>query len=207
MSDRPGPLVTIAARGEAPGTRPPPIPFPRRLAGLAPMAAAFAGLIVIAYFVLRPQGDGVPLSVAAAIPGHQVPDFTLRDIDGAPRALRALRGRAVLLNFWGTYCLPCRHEMPEIQRTVAHFRGRPVTIWGIEDQGNTAGLIRLFIDQIGVSYPQLPDERAAVGLRYRVNALPVSVFIGSDGRVTATNVGALTYPDFVARLGRGLGGT
>lgn len=168
------------------------------------MLVALLGVFAIAYFVLRPQGESIPLSVAAPIAGHPAPDFTLRDIDRAPRALRAQRGRAVLLNFWGVYCLPCRHEMPEIQRAVAHFHGRPVTIWGIEDQGNDAGLIRLFINQIGVSYPQLPDLRVVVGLRYQVNALPVSVFVGPDGRVTATNVGALTYPGFVARLDRAL---
>jgi peroxiredoxin len=176
------------------------------LVGLAPFALAVLGVAIAAYFVLRPQGDTTPLSVAAPIPGHPAPTFLLRDIDGVPRSFAAQRGRAVLLNFWGVYCLPCRHEMPQIQRAARHFAGQPVTIWGIEDQSDPADVIRLFINQIGVSYPQLPDPHLTVGLRYRVNAIPVSVFICPDGRVSFVNVGALQYPDFVAHLTAALRG-
>jgi peroxiredoxin len=183
---------------------------PRRrlggVAGLAPLAIAAIGVALIFYLVLRPQGDTMSLSEAAAIPRHPAPDFTLRDIDGVPRALHAQRGRAVLLNFWGINCPPCRHEMPEIMRAVRHFQGQPVTIWGIDDQGDSPDDIRLFTGQIGVHYPQLPDAQLRVGLRYRVDALPVSVFIRPDGRVSFVNVGALHYPDFVAHLSAALRG-
>ncbi len=164
------------------------------------MLLAALGVGIAAYLVLRPTGDDVPLSVAAAIAGHPAPDFTLGDLDGDRRQLRLQRGHAVMLNFWGIYCLPCRHEMPEIQRAVAHFAGQPITIWGIEDQSNPVSAIRQFVDQIGVSYSQLPDLRLRVGLQYKVNALPVSVFISPDGRVTLVYTGPLTYADFVANL-------
>jgi len=178
---------------ERPSTR-------RRIAGLVPFAAAILGVALIAYFVLRPQGDDVPLSVAAPIAGHPAPDFTLRDINGVRRVLHAQHGRAVLLNFWGINCPPCRHEMPEIWRAAQHFQGQPVTIWGIDDQSDAVSDIRLFTNQIGVFYPQLPDPRLVVGLRYQVSALPVNVFIGPDGRVTLIHAGPLTYPDFVRDL-------
>jgi peroxiredoxin len=161
---------------------------------------------LVFYFVLRPQGDTVPLSVAAAIPRHLAPDFTLHDIDGVARELRSQRGRAVLLNFWGINCPPCRHEMPEIWRAAQHFRGQRITVWGVDDQSDAISDIRLFTKQIGVHYPQLPDPGLVVGLRYRVNALPVSVFIRPDGRVSFVNVGALHYPDFVAHLTAALRG-
>ncbi|HVA92251.1 MAG TPA: TlpA disulfide reductase family protein [Chloroflexota bacterium] len=172
----------------------------RRLAGLTPFVLAFLGVLLIAYFVLRPQGDQTPLSVAAPIAGHPAPDFTLRDIDGVRRVLRTQHGHAVLLNFWGINCPPCRHEMPEIWRAAQHLRNQPVTIWGIDDQSDAVSDMRLFTNQIGVYYPQLPDPRLVVGLRYQVSALPVNIFIGPNGRVTLTHVGPLTYPDFVAHL-------
>ena len=198
------PLAQDAASGEQLPRR--PMSLARWLAGIAPFAVAVLGVGLVAYLVLRPQGDDVPLSTPAAIARHLAPDFTLRDIDGVPRALRAQRGRAVLLNFWGINCPPCRHEMPEIWRAARHFRIQPVTVWGIDDQSDAVADIRLFINQIDVHYPQLPDPNLTVGLRYRVNALPVSVFIRSDGRVSFVNVGALTYPDFVTHLGQALHG-
>ncbi len=188
--DWPGAHIPPRARGR----------WARRLAGLAPFAMAFLGVVLIAYFVLSPHGDQTPLSVAAPIAGHPAPDFTLRDIDGVRRVLRTQRGRAVLLNFWGINCPPCRHEMPEIWRADQYLRNQPVTIWGIDDQSDAVSDMRLFTNQIGVHYPQLPDPRLVVGLRYQVSALPGNIFIGPDGRVTLAHVGPLTYPDFVAHL-------
>jgi peroxiredoxin len=176
-------------------------------AGIAPVAVAVFAVALVFYFVLRPQGDDLPLSVAAAIPRHLAPAFTLRDTDGIPRALGAQRGRAVVLNFWGINCPPCRREMPEIWRAAQHFRDQPVTVWGIDDQSDAISDIRLFTNQIGVHYPQLPDVGLVVGLRYRVNALPVSVFIRPNGRVSFVNVGPLHYADFVTQLTTALRGT
>jgi peroxiredoxin len=190
-------LIQTKARVGAQAQRP---PLGRRLAGWLPILVAVLGVAAAAYLVLRPQGASVPLSVAAPIAGHPAPTFTLRDIDGHPRSLQAQRGRAVLLNFWGIYCLPCRHEMPEIWRAAQHLRDQPVTIWGIDDQSDAVSDMRLFTNQIGVHYPQLPDPRLVVGLRYQVSALPVNIFIAPDGRVTLAHVGPLTYPDFVAHL-------
>ncbi len=172
-------------------------------------APALAVCIVL-LLSLRPApqpagGSYLPAGLAIGLPA---PDFTLRDLQGRPWRLSALRGHAVLLNFWATYCPPCRQEMPALERAARHYRalgrqGRSAAplILGIDAGGEDRATVAGFARQVGVTYPLLLDpELAATLVAYHVPAIPLSIVLDARGLIHQTHLGALRYADAVAAL-------
>lgn len=125
----------------------------------------------------------------APLPGYRAPDFTLTAINGETITLSALRGRPVVLNFWATWCPPCRVEMPFFQRASANYNGRAIVL-GISD-GETADVVTRFAAQNGLSYPLLPDSDSQVSRQYATRALPTTFFIDADGMITEVHSGII----------------
>lgn len=123
----------------------------------------------------------------APIVGHLAPDFTLPTIFGEAHTLSDYRGQPVVLNFWASWCGPCRVEMPFFERAQMKYNGR-ATILGV-NQGESAAVIRDFHARQPVSYPLLVDDDNAVNLRYAVNSLPTTIFLDADGVVREVIVG------------------
>jgi peroxiredoxin len=115
--------------------------------------------------------------------GEPVPALTLQTLDGAPLPLASLRGRVVLVNFWATWCPPCRLEMPAFQRTWASRGARGLVVVGIsEDRGGEAE-VRRFLAERGVTYPVAMDDGRAGAAFGGVRALPTSFLIDRRGVV------------------------
>ncbi len=139
---------------------------------------------------------GVPVSapisaaVPAAQPDHPAPTFSLATLTGQHVSLQSLRGHAVLLNFWATWCTACRSEMPRLERWYRNLHGRGITILGVDDTEG-AGSVRDFVHRYGVNYPIVLDTNGTVSARYGVSFLPVSVLINARGTVTSVHLGVL----------------
>ena len=121
-------------------------------------------------------------------------NFDLPLLDGTRSVLNDHRGSFVFLNFWATWCPPCREEMPameELQRSLADL---PFTILAVSVQEDPATVSR-FIDQYGFTFPILLDRNGRVTASYGVRGLPTSYFIAPDGRVAGMIVGILPWDD------------
>lgn len=128
--------------------------------------------------------------------GHVAPSFTATDLNGQDVRLDALRGQVVVLNFWATWCGPCRAEMPEIE---VYGRGRQgsVAIVGV-NVGESADIIAPYIQQVGITFPVLPGADQELANQYRITALPSSIMLDRAGVVRRRVVGPMTL-DTLAR--------
>lgn len=121
-------------------------------------------------------------------PGQPAPDFALRALDGPTLRLRELRGQVVLLNFWATWCAPCREEMPQLTRLHTKYRAAGLTVVGVnvdDDSRNTADVAR----KLGVNFPVLLDSEKQVSKLYALASMPSTVLIDRDGQVRHVHKG------------------
>jgi cytochrome c biogenesis protein CcmG, thiol:disulfide interchange protein DsbE len=111
--------------------------------------------------------------------GRPAPDFTLTTVAGETVQLSALRGQPVVLNFWATWCGPCRNEMPALEAASQRFAGE-VAFMGV-DQGESQAVVAAYLDELGVTFTVPLDSDMAVGDRYHVGGLPTTYFVDAEG--------------------------
>jgi thiol-disulfide isomerase/thioredoxin len=138
-----------------------------------------------------PQPGGSP-SPAAAAAAH-APDFTLAALDGGTVTLSALRGRWVLVNFWATWCLPCREEMP-LLAAAAQEHADTLTVLAVNMREQPEE-VAAFLAELGVSLPVLLDPDDATLLAYQVRGLPVSYLVAPDGAIARRILGPVQPGD------------
>ena len=130
---------------------------------------------------------GLPARASIA-PTTPAPDFTLRSLGGPNLRLKEQRGKVVLLNFWATWCGPCREEMPQLNKLYEKYRPSGFTLLGInvdEDSRNAAGIA----DKLALKFPVLLDADKQVSKLYELSAMPSTVLVDRDGRVRYLNRG------------------
>lgn len=151
-----------------------------RLAALLCMVAAAALLTLL----FKPDsGSSFALGNRRAMP-----DFRMATLEGGAWRLADHRGSIVLLNFWATWCPPCRHELPGLVRLAKTYAGRGVEVAGIS-MDEEADLVRGFARQHGISYPVLLP-RPGEALASQVTSLPTTLLLDRHGRIARTYVGA-----------------
>jgi len=123
--------------------------------------------------------------------GNAAPDFATMDDSGNAFRLSDLRGEVVLLNFWATWCGPCRAEMPAFEAAYQANAGRGFTIVGV-NFGEAPDVVNAFRAEQNVTYPLVMDENAAVQDMYAISGYPTSYLIGRDGVILARSLGELT---------------
>jgi len=128
-------------------------------------------------------------TAAAAVPlDGRAPDFTLPSAAGANLRLQEQRGQVVMLNFWATWCGPCKREMPHLNSIYAKYRAAGFVLLGVnvdDDRRNAAGLAT----KLGLNFPVLFDSDQRVSRLYDLNTMPSSVLIDRDGRVRKIYLG------------------
>jgi peroxiredoxin len=149
---------------------------------------ALAGVSWIAYSQVPPtQSIDLEGLTEAPIPGYIAPEFTLSTTLGELVSLSDEKGHPVVLNFWASWCPPCRVEIPHFQNASVKYNGRAV-ILGV-DQGEPLPIVADFGSAMGVTYPLLLDTDNSVNRQYAVTALPTTIFIDSEGRVREVYTG------------------
>jgi peroxiredoxin len=121
--------------------------------------------------------------------GEAAPGFELSRLDGTRMELGQVAGenRVVLVNFWATWCQPCRIEMPQLEKIYAEYHPRGLEILAIS--GEDEETIAAFLEGKGYSYPILVDPGGAVGQLYGVEAIPTTVLLDSQGHITRVQIG------------------
>ena len=123
--------------------------------------------------------------------GYLAPDFELLDLDGNINRLSDFRGNIVLINFWATWCGPCRKEMSTFQAQFEDTAGEGFAVLAVNDD-EPEDLVRFFIDGLDLTFPILLDPGAKVQELYRVQRYPASYFIDPDGVIRYIHLGLLT---------------
>ncbi len=130
--------------------------------------------IVLALLIAAPAG--------AVTVRERAPDFTLKSLDGTNLRLEEYRGQVVLINFWASWCGPCRQEMPLLDRLHQRYVDTGFAVLGVNVEGDAAPA-RALVEQIPVSFPVLVDEGQRVSELYRLEAMPSTVVVDRDGVV------------------------
>lgn len=132
------------------------------------------------------------LPVASALLAE---DFSLPDLSGEPRTLADHAGEVVLLNFWASWCPPCREELPSLQRLHDSLGGEGLRVIAVSVDAGSSEAVSRFVERNGVTLPVLHDRGGGVARRYRVRAYPTSVVVDRAGRVVARVPSAWDWAD------------
>jgi thiol-disulfide isomerase/thioredoxin len=139
-------------------------------------------------FVIRDHAAGDNRRIALRV-GEQVPDFEFTDLDGKAHRFGEFQGKYVLLDFWGTWCGPCRMELPNLAKSYQQFRGRQFVVLGMDDDRDVAN-VRALLREKGVTFPQSTGDRGneLVHKRFRVNRFPTAVLIDPAGKIISLDL-------------------
>jgi peroxiredoxin len=124
--------------------------------------------------------------------GGPPPALALKDLDGRLHRLSDYRGKVVLVNFWATWCAPCRDEMPSIQELKRKLGGRPFAVLAV-NLDEPESRIRNFLAQMKVHFTVLLDPERQVARAWQARVLPASFVIGPDGRIRYSLVGEINW--------------
>ncbi len=175
------------------------------ISGLIILAALAAGLLFsgaltndeadasdAAESVLTLPDSGSPVAV-----GDTAIDFTLTNLDGTAVTLSDHLGQPIVINFWASWCGPCRIEMPDLQALHGKYNDDGLVILAINQAETSAAAADFFVHQMGLTFTNpLLDTESTVADKYGVRNLPTTLFIDVDGRVTAVHRGPATLPQF-----------
>ncbi len=122
------------------------------------------------------------LSHAVVSPQSAAPDFTLKTVEGRNLRLQEQRGQVVMVNFWATWCGPCKQEMPHLNRLYGRYQASGFTLLGVNVDDDPRQAMA-FAARMGLKFPVLLDADKAVIKRYDMGSMPATVLIDRDGRV------------------------
>jgi cytochrome c biogenesis protein CcmG/thiol:disulfide interchange protein DsbE len=151
------------------------------------VAGALLALFLLLYYGLR-NGPNVPVGGAVAL-DRPAPDFAVTTLEGRPVRLDELRGQVVVLNLWASWCVPCRQEAVELNRSYDRYKDRGVAFVGIawnDDEGEA----RKFARQYRVEYPLALDVEGRLAIAYGMTGVPETFLVDREGRLTMKTISA-----------------
>ena len=180
--------------------------MPRRLKlGLQTLSVAVvAGLLALLVWRVVHQDKGVASQLAKG-KRPVAPAFHLSRLDRSGKlSLAGLRGKVVVLNFWASWCNPCKTEAPRLEAAWQHYRSRGVVVVGVDAQ-DFSGDARTFMRRHGVTYPNVHDGPGDVLPKYGITGFPETFFVGRDGRLVGERVaGEISRQALTAGIERAL---
>ncbi|MFW5996115.1 MAG: TlpA family protein disulfide reductase [Halanaerobiaceae bacterium] len=135
----------------------------------------------------RAEEEDIPVGTET---GEQAPNFTLENLEGEEVSLDDYRGEKIFLNFWATWCPPCKSEMPDIQKL--HEDNENITILTINLQENK-NQAETYLQQNDLSFPVLLDTEGEAGNKYLVRSIPTTYIIDKEGIIKDQHIGAMNY--------------
>jgi len=130
--------------------------------------------------------------------GGATPPLALEDMQGKSHDLAEYRGKVVLVNFWATWCVPCREEMPSIDRLRSSMKGQPFEVLAV-NMAEPLSRIEKFLSQMPLGFPLLRDRDGAAGRAWKAKLLPASFLVGRDGRIRYVAYGELDWSSDAVR--------
>jgi len=120
------------------------------------------------------------------------PDFTLESLDGPPISLSEFQGQPVVINFWASWCAPCRFEMPELADKYRALRDAGLVVLGVNvtSQDSVEGAAR-FVEDFGIPFPILLDVQGEVESLYNASSTPTTIFVDPSGQIVARHYGPM----------------
>ena len=155
---------------------------------------AFLGILTWALLTTGPARGGLAVNndvVELDVDSEPAPEFTVALYGGGELSSAALRGQVVMLDFWASWCPPCREEAPVLAQVYEEYRGRGVEFVGFNLWDN-AGDAELFLQQQGHEYPNGVDEEGKIAISYGVRGIPEKFFLTRDGRIARKFSGPMT---------------
>jgi peroxiredoxin len=150
-----------------------------------------------------PAGEVIPADERAA-----APEFSGQLLGGGEFSSTELAGDVAVLNFWGSWCAPCRVETPEFQQVYADVKDQGVQFLGLNVKETSEQFAVAFVDRFGIEFPSLYDPRGEVALAFRgypANAIPSTIVLDTQGRVAAVYTGTVSKKDLRTVIDRVLG--
>src|SRR3990172_2662171 len=147
-----------------------------------------------------PSAVGAPLSSSPSPrEGFLAPDFTLDTLDGNRVTLSELRGKVVVVNFWATWCLPCRAETPALEKSYAQYKDSGVVILGVNlTNQDVVSEVESFVQEFRLTYPILLDRDGSVSNSlYQIRGLPTTFFVNREGIIRTVLVGGPMSETFI----------
>ena len=177
------------------------------------LAAASVGVLLIVVLVAGWAGGGksdtteVDGSTSAVLytAGHRpvAPDFSGTTLTGTPLSFSSYRGQVVVLNFWGSWCVPCRAEASTLAAVAALYRSSGVTFLGVDVRDTTASALA-FTRTFGITYPSVTDPSSAITLDFTsvvpIAGTPTTLVIDKTGRIAGAVFGTVTYSELTTIL-------
>lgn len=162
------------------------------------------GMLVAGKYLVRQSGGAV--SAAAGVKGQPAPDFVLKDLNGNTVRLADLRGKAVLLNFWATWCAPCKVEIPWFIDLQKQYGPQGLQVVGVsmDDDTSRAAVVK-FAREMGINYPILIGDDKTADAYGGVQALPTTFYIGRDGKLVNRVYGLVSHSEVESNVRAALG--
>jgi cytochrome c biogenesis protein CcmG/thiol:disulfide interchange protein DsbE len=157
------------------------------------VAVGLVVLALLAYGFLSSRDGGRPQR------GEFVPEFSLTLLDGSELALSDLRGQVVVLNFWASWCAPCRREASDLQSVWATYKDQGVVFVGVTYR-DAQDASSAFIQEFGLTYPNGTDEQGRISDDYGVTAVPETYVIDREGRLAWSQIGEVQAGELIRAL-------
>jgi peroxiredoxin len=182
------------ADGKGPGSRP-----PRHVVTALRLCAALATALLLGYFVSRytePRSSRLAASVREGTGRHPAPDFALKDADGRMVHLTDYRGKVVLLDFWATWCGPCKIEIPWFEDFQRKSQDKGLVVLGVSMDDDGWQSVKPFLARMKVNYRVVLGNDQTAQLYGGVDALPTTFLIDRQGKIATVHVGLANRKDF-----------
>jgi len=156
-----------------------------------------AVLLVVGLIALL--GWGVVQAATGPRDSGMAPDFTLTAFDGRTVTLSQLRGQVVIVNFWASWCPPCREEAAYLERTWRKYEGKGVVFIGV-DWVDTQKEALAYIKEFDITYLNGPDIGTRIAQAYRIQGVPETFYVDKTGRLRGVKIGPLSAPELDNRI-------